>query len=842
MTAFDPLHVLGQLTFEEKVSLLSGGDQWHTAAVPRLDIPRARVSDGPNGVRGISMLNSAPSACFPCATGTGASFDIALLRKIGESLGEECRARGVHCLLGPTTNIQRDPRGGRGFESFGEDPYHAGTMAKAWIEGVQSRYVMTCPKHLVCNEQELNRRSTNSVLDERTLHEIYLEPFRIQCQAKPKTIMSSYNKLNGLHASEDPHLLRDILRGDFLFDGMVMSDWGGTYSGGEAIAAGMDLEMPGPSMMRGSPLEREIVSGKLDPADLDACVLNVLRFVHAAVESGIPSEMEEGTVDTPQVRRLLRQSAADSVVLLKNDSGILPLHPQGIRTIAVIGPNADIACIAGGGSANLTPTYRVTPLEAIRSVASGVGATVQHTTGVEETRWTPLLGDKVRDTTGALGRMTADFFAENPFDGRLLEPAYSMSVANTHAFFIDGIPTSVPIRGYIRARMSFTPNATGVWILGLTVAGQGDLYVDDKMVVENSTNQEPDVSFFNTGAKERIGEIQLQAGQSYTLEVRFSNFKQISAMSPYAGRRGGMRIGARFKYDPEAEIERAVQMARRADVAILCVGLNGEWESESYDREDIMLPRLVNRLVEAVLDVRPDSIVINQSGMPVEMPWIAKAATVVQAFYGGNDCGNGIADVLFGKVNPSAKLPLTWPKSIEDYPAHKNFGHPLNTVYSEGINVGYRYFDRQGGPASLFPYGHGLSYTTFTYSALTAEWVDDISLHVSFDIENTGSVVGKEAALVFIHESRPRATRPEVELAGFAKTSHLQPGQKERLTIVLEHKAFSYFCTNRHCWIARKGGYEIRVGPSSVSFALATMVHLTESWQWRGLLQPRRFS
>ncbi|KAM0752674.1 hypothetical protein T439DRAFT_298947 [Meredithblackwellia eburnea MCA 4105] len=840
--SIDPEAVLKQLTTDEKINLLAGVNTWHTYPIPRLGVPSARLSDGPNGVRGTAWLGGAPASCFPAATALGASFDKDLVRRIGEALGDECRARGVHCLLGPTTNIQRSPLGGRGFESYSEDPFMSGSLALEWLHGVQSRKVITTPKHFVGNEQEFNRRANDSIIDERTLAEIYLEPFRLQCKANPSGFMTSYNRVNGLHVSESAYFLRKVLREDFGFKGALISDWSGTYSIGEAIKASLDMEFPGPSVMRGELVQRDITSGKITVADIDECALRVLRFVKEAQESGIPFDAEEGTIDNAQVRALLRESAAAGVVLLKNEKNVLPLKAEKGKKIAVIGPNAKDAWISGGGSASLRPTYTVSPLEALTKAAEEVGATVAFEEGADTSRWSPLLSKALRLPGGKAGDAQGvrwDFYDKNPFTDAAVnsKPLFTKYSDSTYAFFIDGIPDYVPIRGWIAMRATFIPDTTGTWEFGLSIAGQASLYIDDKLIIENEENQTPGLIFFTMGAEERLGTLEVEAGKEYKLEVRFSNWKPINPTSPYAGRRGGIRVGGQRKLATAERIEKAVALSKESDITILVVGTTTEWESESYDREDMKLPNGSDELVRALLAANPSTIVVNQSGMPVEFPWISECATLVQAFFGGNECGTGIADVVFGKTNPSGKLPVSFPKVLEDSPSHGSFGEFVSTVYTEGIKVGYRYFNQGGNPKTAFPFGYGLSYTTFSYSDLKVSPLPDYGLVATFKVKNTGELAGAETAQVYIHDVQARVERPSVELKGFTKV-FLQPGEEKEVTVEMDHSALSYYDVSLKAWVGEKGVFEVRVGPNSVTSSLAAPFLLKDNFSWVGLKKP----
>ncbi|OCF58241.1 beta-glucosidase [Kwoniella mangroviensis CBS 10435] len=565
-----------------------------------------------------------------------------------------------------------------------------------------------------------------------------------------------------------------------------MSDWSGTYSSSEAVKASLDSEMPGPALMRGSSLERDIIGGKLVPADIDECVLRVLHYVREAQQSGIDFEKEEDTINTPEVRALLREAADSAIVLLKNEHKVLPISVSDKKKIAVIGPNARTASYAGGGSANLAPTYLVTPLQAITRHAESIGAEVKYTIGSDSSRWTPLLTPYIshpKKGKAAGPGVQCDFYDQNPWEEDV-KPLFSKFNNSAFSYFIDGIPKEVPVRGYVSLKTVFTPDESGTWELGLGVAGQADLYIDGQKIIDNSTDQKEGLLFFNTGAEERTGEVEVEAGKSYDIEVRFSNFKQLNAMSPYTGRRGGIRIGGKKRRDPQAEIEKAVKLATESDVAIVCVGTNSEWESEAYDREDMKLPPGTDDLVRAILAAKPEAIIVNQSGMPVEFPWIDSASTVIQAFFGGNECGTAIADAIFGTINPSGKLPVTWAKVVEDFPSHEDFGHPIDTVYSEGINVGYRYFDRKNHPKSAFPFGHGLSYTTFEFSDVIVK-PEAFEAKATFTITNTGDLAGAEVAQIYVHDLAPVVERPEHELAGLKKVL-LQPGESKQVTVNLD--------------------------------------------------------
>ncbi|KAJ9121286.1 hypothetical protein QFC24_004622 [Naganishia onofrii] len=839
---------LGSLTTMEKISLLGGKDFWHIADVPSKGIPAVRMSDGPNGVRGIKFFNGTPSNCFPCATGLASSFDLALAQEVGVQLGEECRAKGAHILLGPTVNIQRSPLGGRGFESFSEDPYLSGKFAASWIKGVQSQGVAATMKHFVGNEQEFERFSSDSVIPDRALREIYLEPFRIaEHEAKPKCYMTSYNRVNGVHCSENKWLLDDILRKEWGFEGMVMSDWTGVYSCDTSIKAGLDIEMPGPPVFRGAQVLRQLQAGKLFMWEIDERVRKILDIVKFAKQSGIPFGVEEKMIDDDDTRALLRKAAANAIVLLKNEKDILPIKEA--KKIAVIGSNARIACPSGGGSASMLTAYTVTPLEGITAAAKEIGAAVEYSIGSATYLYMPAISKMLRHPNGKseAGFAQVDFWKSEPTKDFTLKDAgirisqkadYSVSTATCNCFIMDGVPSDITVsKPYIRYTSKFMPDTSGTWKFGLGSIGATDLYINGRLVVNNSSNWGPGDLYFGCGSEERTGTIDnLEAGQIYDLEVR-SWYQEDVRGSPFQTA-GAFRFGAIPVIEDEKAIADAVMAAKNADVAIVVVGLNEDFESEGYDRKHMDLPGTTNKLIRAILEVNPNTVIVNQSGTPVTMPWVNHAHSLVQAFYGGNSLGDGLADVLFGKINPSSKLSLTFPKRLADSPSDIGFGitsaTPGKTFYTENIYVGYRHFDKSETPV-LFPFGHGLSYTTFAYSDLQ---VSDISaegdFEVLFSIENTGKVAGKEAGQVYIHVPQSSLPRAVKELKGFVKVE-LQPGQKESVSVKLDRNALKYWDERRDWWIAEVGEFEVLVGPSSVDLPLRKKAKLEKSITWVGL-------
>ncbi|KAJ7498628.1 glycoside hydrolase family 3 protein [Mycena latifolia] len=817
---------LAKLSRAQKIKLLSGSGMWHTEALPEAGIPPMRMSDGPNGVRGTHFFNGVPASCFPASSGLGSSFDVELAHKVGEALADEARAKGCHILLAPTVNTQRSPLGGRGFESFSEDPVLNGMIAAAYINGVQSKGVSATIKHYVANDQEFQRFSISSDVSERALREIYLKPFQIAIrESNPWALMTAYNRVNGIHVSEDKRLLDD----EWGFKGMIMSDWTGVYSTAESIKAGLDLEMPGPTVMRGRAVERCLVAEKLFPSDIDARVRKVEYFT--AVESGIPFDGPEGSIDTPELRQLLRTAAADAI------------------KVAVIGPNAKIAITSGGGSAELLSTYKVSPLEGITAAAKEIGAQGQIRYRRSVAQVSSSLDPYIQQRGGGLGALV-EFWNDAPshdsfrqdadLSAKLNSSNWSTPTLGSSCFMMDGIDASkVNTDCFIRYSATFTPDESSDWEFGIQLIGRGNLFLDNKLVVDLSTHPEPGESFFDLGTIDKRSVVRgLKAGQPYDLEVRISTSDFAAKAKPSCHCWGGVRIGGFCQVDGEEAIKEAAALAKDSDAVILVVGLNHDWEREGSDRPNLDLPGLTNPLVSAVLRANPNTVVVNQSGTPVAMPWVEEAQTLLQAFYGGNELGNGLADVLWGKVNPSAKVSLTFPKRLEDTPSYSSFGdrnqEPGKVLYNEGIFVGYRSYEIRNLQA-LFPFGFGLSYATFEYSDLEVSPISSSgTFSLNFRITNTSQVAGREVAQVYIADPQSSLPRPVKELKGFAKVD-LKAGETKVLNVGLDREALGFYDDRQKCWIAEKGPFEVLVGASSQDILLTKEVELSCTITWTGL-------
>ena len=647
---------LQALTLEQKCALLSGATTFGTRALPKNNIPSITLSDGVRKQAGaadhLGLNPSVPATCFPTAATVACSWDPALGEQIGQAMGEEAAAQEVAVLLGPGLNTKRSPLCGRNFEYFSEDPYLSGKMAASYVRGIQSNGISACPKHFAVNSQELRRMASDSVVDERTLRELYLTGFEIVVkEAKPKTIMSSYNLINGTYANENRHLLMDILRGEWGFDGAVVTDWGGSNDHALGVQNGSTLEMPAPGGDAVRELMQAVQSGKITEADVDARLDELLTLVfdtHAAVQS------HSRTFDADAHHALARRAAAESIVLLKNENDLLPLA-EGAK-VAVIGDFAQ------------TPRYQGAGSSAVNSI-------------------------KV-DT------------------------------------FLDCLKES-----------------------GLASVG----------------------------------------------------------FAPGFDRQG--------KPDAAKQAE-AVALAQKAEVVLLCLGLDEIKESEGLDRGDMRLADNQIELLKAVQQANPNTVVVLSAGASLETPWLKHCRTLVYGALGGQAGAGAMLDVLTGKVNPSGKLAETWVNAYVDTPAKDNFAGPGRMVqYREGLYVGYRYYQTAGVPVA-FPFGYGLSYTSFAYSNLQAA-----SNGVTLTVTNTGKRAGAEIVQLYAAKPGAEVFRPAQELKGFAKVQ-LQPGESKTVTIPLDDKAFRYWNTKTDSWEVEGGSYELRVGASSADIRLTAVVEV----------------
>lgn len=792
-------NLITQMTVEEKISMLAGKDLWHTVPVPRLGIPSIRVTDGPNGARGSEGSLAPRSVLIPVGIALGATWNTELVERVGQLLGDETKIKGAHILLAPTVNIHRTPIAGRNFECFAEDPYLSGMIASAYVNGIQSKGVGACIKHFVCNDQEYQRNSMSSQVEERPLREIYLEPFRLaQQNAKPWSFMSGYNRVNGFFASENDHTLKDVLKGEWEFDGLVMSDWFGTYTP-QVPGGGLDLEMPGPARWMSAEVVRNALhAGDLTEDGLDDKVRRLLLTMERVGAFASPELQPDRSADLPEHRALVRETARETIVLLKNKDDILPLNVEKQKTIAVIGELARWPNLMGGGSSAVSPHYQVSPFDGIFRYVDE-RAEVVHSTGcfIHKSLPTPDLS-VVTSEEGKPG-LTLRLYDNLDFSGK---PAFERGTTDrlAHGWFDDSVPAVTQERFSAQMTGFFTPTQSGLHTLGLASMGQSKFMLDGETIIDNWTTSVPNA--------EQMVKMQLEAGRTYKLAVDFK----------WEGNRvwRALRIGhlPPQSADPMGD---AVALAKRADVVILLAGLTGDWEAEGYDRVNMDLPADQNELIKQVAAVNPNTIVVLNAGSPVTMPWIDSVAAVVEQWYNSQEAGNALADVLFGEVSPSGKLPTTFPKRLKDNPASINYpGENGEVLYGEGLFVGYRYYDAKDIDP-LFPFGFGLSYTTFEYSNLKfsqTHFIEDQPIEVSVDVRNTGTRAGKEVVQLYVHDIKSALVRPEKELKAFAKVD-LAPGETKTVTLRLDRQSFWYYNPARNGWGVEPGDFEILVGASS---------------------------
>ncbi|MFP8881132.1 MAG: glycoside hydrolase family 3 C-terminal domain-containing protein [Myxococcota bacterium] len=838
---------LAELTLDEKARLTAGADMWSTPAIERLDLPSIRVTDGPNGARGSSLLGvgDATAVCIPCGSALGATWNPSLVERVGEMLGQEARSKACRVLLAPTINMHRSPLGGRNFECYSEDPLLSGKIAAGFVRGVQSEGVATTAKHFVANDAEHERNTIDSIVDSRTLREIYLVPFELAVkEGGTLGIMTAYNRLNGTFCSEDAWLLSRVLRDEWGFEGFVLTDWFSVGSTLESARAGLDLQMPGPGRFFGAALAEAVRARQLDESivtDQVARMLGVWKRLGALDDSVEP----ERSIDLPEHRELAREVATDSIVLLQNN-GMLPLATTELRRIALIGPNADRCHIMGGGSAMLRAHYEVTPLDALRK-RLGDAVEITHERGC----WTeksapPLHADTLAKQDGSAG-LEIEFFGNLDWQG---EPVHLGSNRNGQIVFFGAAGEGVPEDFSFRATGTLTPTESGVHTFTLVQAGLARVRIDGDVVLDGIESPPgPGSALFGMGSREIEASVDLVAGRPVELTIDFS--------CGDGGLLRGVVVGHRPPV-PEDMMERAVAAAAAADVAVLVVGTSGDWEAEGHDRESMQLPGEQDELVRSICAANPRTVVCVNTGSPVAMDWCEDAAALMQIWFGGQEMADALVDVLLGSAEPGGRLPTTLPLREEHSPAFGNFaGENSELRYGEGLLVGYRWYSTRGLPVR-FPFGHGLSYSNFEIGAprLSAdEYRGEGTISVEVPVTNTGSRRGCEVVQCYVAPTHSSLFRPLFELRAFAKV-WLDPGQTSNATLELGPRAFAHWdpadpdyesvrarlgpmvalapggagSARRPAegWYVDAGSYELRVGRSSADIVHLCVVNVPE--------------
>jgi len=778
--------LIGRMTLDEKISLLAGVG-FDTVEIKRLGIPALRMTDGPAGVR------TGQSMSFPSPVALAATFDPQMVYGVGKAIAQEAKAKDKNVLLAPCVNIQRTPFGGRNFESFGEDPYLAARMAVGYIKGVQSENVIATVKHFAANNQEVNRMTIDAKVDERALHEIFFPAFKAAVQeADSWAVMSAYNKLNGYYASENHFLLTDILKNQWQFNGLVMSDWGAVHSTVPTLKHGLDLEMPTDVFLNKSAVRKALEDKQITESDIDSMIHGTLT---AMILSGIMDGKGSGpgSLDTPEHRDIALKAARESIVLLQNKLNVLPLDANKIKSIAVIGPNAAVARIGGGGSAEVKPFAAVSPLDGIKRAVGQIR--VDHASGMDVLDdTTPVPSENLRTPDGSSNGLAAEYFDNMTLDG---PPRLTRIDPQLDFHWATGAPAdNIPADKFSnRWTGQLVASVSGRYAISLASNDGGRLFVDDKLVVD---------VWGDHATLKGSTVVELKAGEPR--KIRVEHYENI----------GNADLVLGWKLLAESAMDKAVDAAKNADAAVVFVGLSDAVEVETRDRKELGLPTEQEDLIRAVAKANPKTVVVVTSGGPVTMAnWVGQVPAVIQAFYYGEEGGNAIADVLFGKISPSGKLPATFLKRWEDSPAYGRYPGDGKTVsYDEGIFVGYRWFDKNNIEPD-FPFGHGLSYTTFNYSNLKLfPGKDGSTVTAQFDIENSGGRDGAEATQIYIQDVESSVPRPAKELKGFQKL-FLKAGEKKKISIPLDFDAFAFYDTAKRSWVAEKGEFKVLVGSSS---------------------------
>ena len=824
--------ILKRMSLAQKIDILGGVNGFYVRAYPDLGLPSLKMADGPMGVR-----NYGPATAMPGGINLAATWDPELARAVGEQIGRDARAKGVNFLLGPGVNIYRAPLNGRNFEYFGEDPYLASQIAVGYIEGVQSEGVSATIKHFVANNSEYSRHTLDEAIDERTLREIYLPEFEAAVkQAHVGAVMDSYNLVNGEHLTENRFLDTEVLKNEWGFRGVLMSDWGATYDGIAAANAGLDLEMPSATFMNEASLMPAIRDGKISVASIDDKVRRILRIEIGSRWTERPQTELSISRYNLKGREVALKASMEGMVLLKNNGNLLPLDRRRIKSIAVIGPDAYPAVPVGGGSAGVRPFSAVSFLEGI---ANELGPSVQtlYDRGIPSLNELAARTNFSTQESGRTPGLQAEYFASSDFTG---EPVIRR--VDQHIDFGDVVGADL---GYVAP--AYPANAesarwTGYYFAAHAGAydcfaqstgeagGYYRVYVDDKIVLDNWTQARALVGYAT---------LTLHAGPH-------------KLVMEHRGRPGFLGLRFRFGIVPQSEYvdSEAEKLAAAADTVVIAVGFDPQSESEGSDRT-FRLPPGQDELIAKIASINPRAVVVITSGGAVDMNgWLDRVPAILESWYAGQEGGTALARILLGEAEPSGRLPITFERHWEDNPVHDNY-YPEpgsnRVTYKEGVFVGYRGFERSG-VKPLFPFGYGLSYTKFRYGNLKIQPI--VSAHpagdsaatglqyeISWTVTNTGSRAGADVAEVYVGEAHPQVPRPAKELKGFARVE-LRPGETRRMHVVLNSRAFSYFDVTAHEWHVDPGEFNVYVGNSLDELPLNATISLTKAEAAAGDSRP----
>jgi beta-glucosidase len=810
---------VGRLTLEQKVRLLTGADGWNLYAEKALGLRPIVMSDGPAGVRGIRFDAARPSSSLPCPVALAATWDERLVHDVALALGHEARARGVDVLLAPTVNIVRTPLSGRGFECFSEDPVLSARIAVAYVRGVQEAGVAATVKHFVANDSETERRSYDALVAESVLRELYLPPFEAcVAEADVALVMAAYNSVNGAFMTANRALLHDLLKTEWGFRGVVVSDWSATSTTAPSAKAGLDLVMPGPHGPWGDHLVAEVHAGSVAESDIDdkvARLIGLARRVGALNGSVDGNPLQHASSPVLVDPTLLREVTGRSFVLLSNPRGLLPVRSGSVERLALIGPNAVEPQRQGGGSVRVLPV-------AGKDLAETVGEALDAYVSVHQ-----------GCITSATIAVPHDGSLHDPVSG---EPGVRVEVRTADGAVVsdarfptsvltwwDDLPAAVHLPdSQVVMRARYRPLVDGPHVLGVAGVGGLRVIVDGTQFAEERTEFRSDSVQALSQPPELRVPLQLKAGRDVDVLVEH----RPNARGPHAGF-ATLRLGIAPKQEDDKLMAEAVVAAAGADVAVVVVGSADGTESEGYDRESMVLPGRQDELVRHVAAANPNTVVVVNSGMPVLMPWADEVAAIIQVWFPGQAFAEALADVLAGIAEPGGRLPVSVPRVEADSPVLRAQPEAGDLAYAEGLLVGYRGYDRKG-TEPLFSFGHGLGYTDWTYESLKpAEGSiaagEDLAVVVT--VRNSGARAGREVVQVYLEAPDDDPRRPIRVLAAFG-TVDAEPGTKTDVRLTLPGRAFARFDEARHQWVSVPGTYTLRAGRSSRDLRLKAEVVL----------------
>ncbi|KAH7129146.1 glycoside hydrolase superfamily [Dactylonectria macrodidyma] len=813
--------LLGDLSLEEKISLLSGRDFVSTPGVSRVGIPPLKTVDSVNGIRPTDFHGQLSTASFPNTACLGSTWNADLLERLGQQIAQQAKFKHAQVVLGPTINIHRDPSAGRNFECFSEDPLLSGHLGAAVVNGIQSQGVGACPKHFVCNDSETFRHYYNvdASPDGRPLREVYLAAWeQLLKKSNPVAVMAAYNKVNGTYCSENGDLIEKILRKEWGFDGAVMSDWFGTRSTVGSINAGLDLEMPFP-FFRAAKLAKAVESGEVSEKTIDTRVEKMLQMRNRTRPSH--GEGPETSKITDESNAIARDLAAEGIVLLKNSEKTLPFSISESPKIAVIGEYGQRPILTGGGSASCEAQYRQVPHELLREGHPNPDH-VKYASGVRTRVIVPVADSSILRTKNGKEGVDVSYFNDDS-----AEPLLTEVLEEATIFMLGKYKPGLKIPGsHLEMSTTLTPKTTGTHLLAVRHSGAFTLKVDDVEVLSGAT---PDITteqfLFRPIKYETRLDFAMEAGKAYQIHLKMQSRElMIGEPTPY-----GATLCFEEQYSEEGAIAEAVEIASKADISLIYAGRNQQHESEGFDMDAITLPDNQTALIKAVAAASKKTVLLLHCGNPIDVSDFENSVdAIINMHFPGQEGPAAVVDILTGKTNPSGRLATTWFKTLEDWPS---FGHfpsekkengDVVIKYEEGLAVGYRASDREN--RVRWPFGYGLSYTSFNYEDLQIKVDKSVSpatLNATVNVKNTGSVSGKEVVQVYVSpSSSTQAWRPLRELKGFAKAS-LEAGESRVITIGMDlDTACRYWDETEKTWKLDAGEYKVGVGSCSASFVI----------------------